>query len=237
MPPYSATAASPETGSALPRKKRSSGVGTGENVFVSCLIIANSQRMLPPVRKREWAAGPAGGKTRPRYRGGAALRGLVDPQNTGAGANGSPESLLEYARNGVLCPNGTYRPSSMATRCSSAAIRFCSAGSELSAYWSRSASTWGKSGQPYQALSPSAAAMGVRTGSARSAVYILVFRMLQPPSAGSALDARREATLCQSMAASVTLKPALRSAWAMTTGCGDSEATSVACSISTGVLS
>ena len=35
--------------SGLPRKKRASGVGTGEKVFVSCLIIARSQRMEIPV--------------------------------------------------------------------------------------------------------------------------------------------------------------------------------------------
>src|SRR5690606_41009084 len=39
-------ARSPASISGLPRKKRSSGVGTGEKVLVSCLIIASNQRMV-----------------------------------------------------------------------------------------------------------------------------------------------------------------------------------------------
>ncbi|MCY1306758.1 hypothetical protein D9M70_566340 [compost metagenome] len=67
--------------------------------------------------------------------------------------------------------------------------------------------------------------------------YQLVLWTFQPPSAGAAFEARRVATLCQSIAARLTLKPALRSAWAITTGWADKVPTSVACMTRMGVLS
>ncbi len=75
--------------------------------------------------------------------------------------------------------------------------------------------------------------IGLRT----SAPTQLVKNMLQPPSLMGFWLARRVTTVCQSVACTSTLKPALRSNCAATIGCAFNVVTSVGAMITTGVPS
>src|SRR5450755_816702 len=94
----------------------------------------------------------------------------------------------------------------------SAAIFFCSSGDNERAKASLSCSILASSAQPNQPpFLPLPPMETLAMGFAASALVKLVKNIFQPPSFGGFWLARRETTVCQSVACRSTLKPAWRS--------------------------